>query len=268
MADERVEFILGDASRLAAKVRRSARARHVRLSLHADGALTMTAPAAMNFRDLQKLAPDFLPWLEGALARLPKAEEIRVVPRKIAIPILQREFVVEKGGDFTRGRQLSADFSRHALVSIGPERVLAGQLRDRISLFGKTHDPRILCLALQAFSRRLAEEILPARVNTLALAGKYGKVPVKVRDQRARWGSCSRGEIATGRISLNWRAILLPVTLLDHLCWHELAHLRQMNHSPAFYGELATHSPLWRENEKALTRAWRKLPSWATPAPG
>ena len=53
--------------------------------------------------------------------------------------------------------------------------------------------------------------------------------------------------------------------LLEHLCWHELCHLRQMNHSPAFRAELARFSPHWPDMEKALTRAWRELPWWALP---
>ncbi|MFT4300536.1 MAG: DUF45 domain-containing protein [Desulfovibrio sp.] len=68
-----------------------------------------------------------------------------------------------------------------------------------------------------------------------------------------------------GRISLNWRAILLPLPLLEHLCWHELCHLRHMDHSAAYRAELARYSPQWPEQEKALNNAWRTLPWWALP---
>lgn len=68
-----------------------------------------------------------------------------------------------------------------------------------------------------------------------------------------------------GRISLNWRAVLLPLPLLEHLCWHELCHLRHMDHSAAYRAELARHSPCWPEQEKALNNAWRTLPWWALP---
>ena len=68
-----------------------------------------------------------------------------------------------------------------------------------------------------------------------------------------------------GRISLNWRALLLPAPLLEHLCWHELCHLRQMDHSPAYREELARFSPQWPAHEKALNAAWRGLPWWALP---
>lgn len=68
-----------------------------------------------------------------------------------------------------------------------------------------------------------------------------------------------------GRISLNWRALLLPLPLLEHLCWHELCHLRHMNHSPAYRAELARYSPNWPQCEKALDQTWRNLPWWALP---
>ena len=68
-----------------------------------------------------------------------------------------------------------------------------------------------------------------------------------------------------GRISLNWRALLLPAPLLEHLCWHELCHLRHMDHSPAYREELARFSPQWPAHEKALNAAWRGLPWWALP---
>ncbi|SCM71545.1 YgjP-like metallopeptidase domain-containing protein [Desulfovibrio sp. 86] len=71
-----------------------------------------------------------------------------------------------------------------------------------------------------------------------------------------------------GRISLNWRAALLPLPLLEHLCWHELCHLRHMDHSPAYRAELARYSPHWPEQEKALNDAWRDLPWWALPGEG
>lgn len=57
----------------------------------------------------------------------------------------------------------------------------------------------------------------------------------------------------------------MPVPLLEHLCWHELCHLRQMNHSPAYRAELARFSPHWPDMEKELNRAWRDLPWWALP---
>jgi len=62
---------------------------------------------------------------------------------------------------------------------------------------------------------------------------------VSVRDQKARWGSCSE----TGGISLNWRLILLPPSLQDHVILHELAHMEHFNHSRGFHQFLEKLDP-------------------------
>ena len=54
---------------------------------------------------------------------------------------------------------------------------------------------------------------------------------ISIRAQKTRWGSCNRN----GSLNLNWRLLLLPVELSDYVLVHELCHLRQMNHSPAFW---------------------------------
>ena len=94
-------------------------------------------------------------------------------------------------------------------------------------------------------------------------ARQVGLLPVVQEDSLAG----QQGQ-PIGRISLNWRAALLPLPLLEHLCWHELCHLRHMDHSPAYRAELARYSPHWPEQEKALNDAWRDLPWWALPGEG
>lgn len=77
----------------------------------------------------------------------------------------------------------------------------------------------------------LAEKELPPR--TWQLAGQH-HLPARrvvVRNQRSRWGSCS----VKGTISLNWRLIQAPSSVRDYLILHELAHLREMNHSERFW---------------------------------
>jgi predicted metal-dependent hydrolase len=54
---------------------------------------------------------------------------------------------------------------------------------------------------------------------------------VRLSNARTRWGSCH----ANGRISMNWRLVQAPPTWIEYVAAHEVAHLRQMNHSPAFW---------------------------------
>src|SRR6201999_859695 len=82
--------------------------------------------------------------------------------------------------------------------------------------------------AIERHLRNLAAKEFPARVFELATPHQLPVKRVTVRNQRTRWGSCSR----RGTISLNWRLIQAPPFVRDYLIFHELAHLRQMNHSP------------------------------------
>ena len=80
-------------------------------------------------------------------------------------------------------------------------------------------------------------------------AGQIGVQPqrLSLRDQKTRWGSCS----SRGGISLNWRLIMAPPPVIDYLVIHELCHLRQPNHSPAYWREVARWCPDFR-----LHRQW------------
>ena len=62
------------------------------------------------------------------------------------------------------------------------------------------------------------------------------------------WGYCTR----TGRLSFSWQLIALPERLRDYVIFHELAHLEEFNHSPAFKKELARLCPDYRQREKEL----------------
>ena len=79
--------------------------------------------------------------------------------------------------------------------------------------------------------REQASRELPARL--LELAACHGLVVsrISVRNQRSRWGSCSRN----AAISLNWRLIQAPPFVCDFIILHELAHLKEMNHSRRFW---------------------------------
>jgi predicted metal-dependent hydrolase len=73
---------------------------------------------------------------------------------------------------------------------------------------------------------------------------------ITVRNQRSRWGSCSR----RGTISLNWRLIQTPVFVQDYIILHELMHLREMNHSARYWREVANVCPDYPVAERWLKR--------------
>ncbi len=84
-----------------------------------------------------------------------------------------------------------------------------------------------------------------ARARVLARLAYYGKRygvvwnRVAIRDQRRRWGSCS----SRGNLNFNYRLVFLPEHLFDYIIIHELCHLVEMNHGPAFWALVAKECP-------------------------
>ena len=100
--------------------------------------------------------------------------------------------------------------------------------------------------------RDRAKRELPPRL--LELAALYGLTVtrVSIRNQRSRWGSCSR----SGHICLNWRLVTMPDGVRDYVLIHELMHLKRMDHSPKFWKLVAAACPEYKE-----ARAWLRSQS-------
>ncbi|MBI3553179.1 MAG: M48 family metallopeptidase [Elusimicrobia bacterium] len=78
---------------------------------------------------------------------------------------------------------------------------------------------------------------------------------VRIKDQRTLWGSCSK----EGNLNFNWRVVLAPPEALDYLVIHELAHLREMNHSRRFWALVAAQCPGWKAQRRWLREHSREL---------
>lgn len=110
-------------------------------------------------------------------------------------------------------------------------------------------------LRARRFLYREALQDLTAAADRHAatLAVRYTRLTVK--DTTSRWGSCS----STGALAFSWRVVLAPPFVLDYLAAHECAHLREMNHSPRFWAEVARCIPDYGVAETWLKRHGRAL---------
>ena len=77
-----------------------------------------------------------------------------------------------------------------------------------------------------------------------------------MRDQRQRWGSCA----TDGTLRFNWRIMMLKPALIEYVVVHELAHLTHRNHSPDFWGLVASLLPDAQRRRQVLTEVGRTLP--------
>lgn len=76
---------------------------------------------------------------------------------------------------------------------------------------------------------------------------------ITIREQKTRWGSCSSKQ----NLNFNWKLILAPPEILDYVVVHELCHLKEMNHSPAFWHEVEQILPDYPQRKK-----WLKDNGW------
>ena len=101
--------------------------------------------------------------------------------------------------------------------------------------------------AAEAWYRRMALPLFTERVRYFAEQAKVNWDRIRISGARTRWGSCS----ARGVISLNWRLLMCPPTILDYVVIHELCHLQELNHSRRFWKKVEDLCPGYRE-----TRMW------------
>lgn len=96
--------------------------------------------------------------------------------------------------------------------------------------------------------RKQAREVLTKRTDYYKKILKVDYQRIRIGNQKTRWGSCS----SIGTISYNWHLILMPERILDYVVVHELCHLVEMNHSPAFWKRVSEVIPDYKSRRKWL----------------
>jgi predicted metal-dependent hydrolase len=119
--------------------------------------------------------------------------------------------------------------------------------RERLSRF-KARPSRTEARRAYAQHKEAARRL--AYIKIAAFAPLYGVTvsAVSIRDQKTRWGSCSRN----GRLSFNYRIALLPERMADYIIVHELCHMLSFDHSKRFWSLVARAIPEHKSLRKSL----------------
>ena len=209
----RQELLKIDGRLLEVRVRLNPRARRMIVRVNpATGEISVTAPSRRGLSAALDFARGEREWIAGQLAKAPGPVLLAIGAE---IPFLGRAHRIEA-------------------AARGPAPVWAdeGVIRVRGDV---AHAPRRVLDFLKREARKACE------TRVLAHAAQVGAKPsrITVRDTASRWGSCSTARA----LSFSWRLILAPSFVLDYVVAHEVAHLREMNHSPRFWAHVRSLVP-------------------------
>jgi len=209
------------AQDIAYTIRRSPRARRVRVRVDPHAGVEVVLPARAPRREAAAAVAELRPWIEGRL-RQAASVRARVAARAGTVPYLGTSLRLVPEPGRTRAHRRGDDL----LVPGGDD------ARE----------------ALERWYRRTARAVMAPKLEAAVAALGLPPARLTIRGQRTRWGSCS----TSGAISLNWRLLLAPEAIVDYVVWHEACHLEVMDHSPRFWRLLERHLPGYRAPRRWL----------------
>ena len=210
-----------EADQIAYSIRRSSRARRVRVTVDVTNGVEVVLPRRAPEREAAAAIRELRPWIDRRLAELERTRAA-IAARGETVPYLGRVLhLVEQPGRTRVHRRHDELF-----VPAGQQRVPA----------------------LERWYRRAAREEIATRLDAACAQSANSYTALTIRSQRTRWASCSH----TGAMSFNWRLLLAPEQVLYYVIWHEVCHLEILNHSPRFWALLERRWPRYREDREWL----------------
>jgi predicted metal-dependent hydrolase len=210
-------------------VRRSERARRVRVTVDPARGVEVVLPRRAPEREAAAAIREFRPWIERRVRELDRAREL-VAARGDTVPYLGRTLrVIEELG-------------RARVHRRGDDLLVPASSAERRA-------------AIERWYRRAAHAEIAPRLELACTEAGHSYQRLTIRGQRTRWASCSQ----SGTMSFNWRLLLAPEPVLDYVVWHEVCHLDIMDHSPRFWALLRSRCPDYREHARWLRRNGQTL---------
>ena len=202
--------------------------RTVGLKITADG-LVVHAPKRIFEFQLNQILQEKSGWI---LTKLSQREANQVEK----IQWIDGEHLLYLGQDITlkivANNKKSIHFERNELVVHAPATNIHEACRAAVLMWYKKQ-------ASLDFTRRL--EVFAAKLDV-------DTPPLTLSNAQSRWGSCN----SRGQVRLSWRLLQAPPHIINYVICHELAHLKQMNHSAKFYAVVEALFPNYKAAEKEL----------------
>lgn len=210
-------------------VLRSSKRSKLTITIERDRSIVVHAPSSVSEERIRQVVDSRRQWIYEKLFHTPK---YRPLPHPPGKELVSGESLLYLGRNYRieiKPGLNAVQFNRQFLVPFDP----ADNRRKAI---------------LQWFLIQAKSKII-TKVKRCAKELGVTFNAIKITDLRYRWGSCT----PKSNLHFNWRLIKAPMFVIDYVIVHELAHLLESNHTPAFWNIVRTHNPLM---EKA--RAWLK----------
>lgn len=206
-------------------------ARSMTMSVQLTGVVRVTAPKNASAYQIHKFVLAHKSWIDKyqeQYFRLRQAHPKKVGRAGEVFLILGKEHRLQ----FDLGCKREFEFAlqdRNLVVKVPPQLWTSFRCRE--------DHPEVI-EDLKKYLLVLAKKVLRQRLQYYS--GVMGLAPssISFRSQKTRWGSCSQ----SGHVSLNWRLIVAPLSVMDYVIIHELAHLRYFDHSTDFWNLVARHA--------------------------
>ncbi len=213
-------------------VRSKKRKKTLSLTVKPGGMVVIQAPYPVPRAEIDGFFQRKLPWIRQKMATLARQVH-REMPGGEALAagdqalLLGVPYPVIINGINLNGGNLSFDGSRFILSPCA-------------AASGKD--------SLRSWYQQTASSFLPDRVSVYEEIMGCNSRSVRISRARSRWGSCS----ADNRIALSWRLMMAPPAVIDYVVVHELAHIREKNHSPRFWSLVGNICPDYRNQRRWL----------------
>ncbi len=207
------------------------RAKHLKISVEADGSVIVSSPPGTSIKRIEKLVQEKKAWIVQQQENISQRSFVPVTDQQLWL-FGQKFKITPQPTQNKKGRILKK--SNEIILNYSPE-IIA----DQQSITDK----------LNQYLKKTARAYLEPRTQHLShkLGVKYKRL--FLREQKTRWGSCS----GKNNLNFNWRLVHFEPAVIDYVIIHELAHLKHRNHSKKFWELVSQFSP-----EYQLHRRWLK----------
>jgi len=242
MKKEEKYFTVLDGTRVSYRIRKSRRAKNIRISFEDGDSLAVTLPYKFHIQKAEFALFEHKNWI---LRKLEESQTKKKIPPPFLLtdgallPILDKTYPLSLS---VQNKKKARWYFQHNTLN-----VTAPQLTPSIISRGVVH-----------WYRTMALLFLEDRVPYWAAKINVSPKNIRAKNQHTLWGSCSK----RSNLNFNWRILLLSNQAADYLIIHELSHLKEMNHSPRFWQLVQQYCPEYKTYKAELKHknTWLKYP--------